>query len=241
MVMEYLLPQSHVPVLTEDADTLATSIYGEMDEILLPGLDGPSPSLPPVQGERKPFYMALKTNLIYDALAIPDLHAEFYLGKGWSLAGGGMYAWWSHDPRHRYWRIYGGDIGVRRWFGKAASRKPLTGHHIGVYGGVVTFDFETGGEGYMGGKPGGTLLDRCLGYGGIEYGFSLPVAKRINIDFSIGAGYLGGRYIKYEPLLGIYHKTGEYRVSYFGPTKAEISLVWLLGRGNTNRAKGGER
>ncbi|MCD8273384.1 MAG: DUF3575 domain-containing protein, partial [Alistipes sp.] len=28
---------------------------------------------------------------------------------------------------------------------------------------------------------------------------------------------------------------------WFGPTKAEISLVWLLGRGNYNEKKGGAR
>ncbi|MFK2066771.1 DUF3575 domain-containing protein, partial [Bacteroides fragilis] len=28
---------------------------------------------------------------------------------------------------------------------------------------------------------------------------------------------------------------------WFGPTKAEISLVWLIGRGNYNEKKGGKR
>ena len=28
---------------------------------------------------------------------------------------------------------------------------------------------------------------------------------------------------------------------WFGPTKAEISLVWLIGRGNFNKGKGGRR
>lgn len=36
---------------------------------------------------KKPFYMALKTNLIYDALTIPNAGIEFYLGKNWSIMG----------------------------------------------------------------------------------------------------------------------------------------------------------
>lgn len=188
---------------------------------------------------KRPFYMGLKTNLLYDALAIPNLSAEFYLGRNWSLAGGGYYAWWSYDRRHRYWRIYGGGLTLRRWFGKAASRKPLTGHHLGLYADLLTFDFELGGTGYMGGVPGGTLLDRCMYMGGIEYGYSLPIASRFNLDFTIGIGYLGGTYIKYFPFYGDYFKEKEVKFNYFGPTRAEISLVWLIGRGNKNKKKGG--
>lgn len=240
MVMESELPPVEIVAEPEETVSMETSALEEMETAETECTGDMDTAILGAE-ERKPFYMALKTNLLYDALAVPELHAEFYLGKNWSVTAGGEYAWWSYDRRHRYWRIYGAEIGVRRWFGKAASRKPLTGHHLGVYGGAVTFDFEMGGEGYMGGKPGGTLRDRCLGYCGIEYGYSLPVARRLNIDFSIGVGYLGGRYIKYEPFRSIYHKTGEYRVSYFGPTKADISLVWLIGRGNTNSRKGGDR
>lgn len=152
-----------------------------------------------------------------------------------------MYSWWKNDRRHRYWRIYGGEINARKFFGAKAAEKPLTGHHVGIYAGAVTFDFEWGGKGYLGGKPHGTLFDRCLCYAGIEYGYSLPVSKRLNIDFSIGFGYLGGKYYKYEPFYNDYIETGEYNLSFFGPTKAEISLVWLIGRGNTNKRKGGDR
>lgn len=130
---------------------------------------------------------------------------------------------------------------MRWWFGKKAHAKPLTGHHIGIYSGILTFDFENGDTGYLGGKPGGTLWDRWLLNTGFEYGYSLPVAKRLNIDFSIGLGYLGGNYIKYYPFDNDYYFDKEYRMRYFGPTKVEVSLVWLIGRGNTNIRKGGEK
>ncbi len=187
--------------------------------------------------EKKPFYMALKSNLIHDALALPNLGAEFYLGRNWSVTGNWTYGWWDKDSKHRYWRAYGGDIAVRRWFGSAAERKPLTGHHGGIYAGLLTFDFEFGGTGYMGGLPGGTLWDRCLWMAGIEYGYSLPVAKRLNIDFTIGIGYLGGKYIKYEPCGSSYVWDSTYKLNWVGPTKLEISLVWLIGRSNYNVPK----
>lgn len=190
---------------------------------------------------RRNFYMDIKTNMLYDAAAIPNLGIEFYLDKNWSVGANGMYAWWSKDSRHRYWRVYGGEVYARRWFGKAAEAKPLTGHHLGVYAGVLTFDFEWGGQGYMGGVPRGNLFDRCFVNAGIEYGYSLPVARRLNIDFNIGVGYFGGKYIKYKPGEKGYVKENTRQLNFFGPTKAEISLVWLIGHGNCNPQKGGER
>lgn len=71
--------------------------------------------------------MAVKTNMLYDALLVPNIGVEFYVGKNWSLAGNWMYAWWKSDRHHNYWRLYGGDLEVRRWFGRKASENRLQG------------------------------------------------------------------------------------------------------------------
>ena len=197
---------------------------------------------PPVaQGPEKPFYMAVKTNMLYDVAAVPNVGVEFYLGKNWSITGNWMYGWWNSDRHHRFWRIYGGELGVRKWFGKKADEKPLTGHHLGVYGQVFTYDFEWGGKGYMGGAPGKMMWNTPNYAVGIEYGYSLPIARRLNIDFTIGLGYWGGRYYVYTPHDSHYVWETTKNRHWFGPTKAEISLVWLLGRGNVNNMKGGAK
>lgn len=215
-----------------------------------PALDTsvPTPVLSPIPAlympefiECRPFYMALKSNLLYDALALPNIGAEFYIGKNFSITGNWTYGWWDTDRRHRYWRAYGGDAGIRWWFGSEAHRKPLTGHHIGLYAGAFTFDFEFGGTGYMGGKPHGTLWDKCILNTGIEYGYSLPIARRLNLDFTIGLGYAQGTYYKYKPKNGQYVWESTHRLRWFGPTKAEVSLVWLIGCGNYNAGKGGRQ
>lgn len=195
----------------------------------------------PQPAERKPFYMAVKTNMLYDILALPNLGLEFYLGHNWSIAANWMYGWWNSDRRHRYWRAYGGDIAVRKWFGRVADAKPLTGHHLGVYGQILTYDFEFGGKGQMAGEPGKPLWSRPSYAAGVEYGYSLPIAHRLNIDFTIGIGYLGGKYYEYEPIDGHYVWQATKQRHWFGPTKAEISLVWLLGHGNRNERKGGAK
>lgn len=202
-----------------------------------------APIEPSIRPQRRPFYMDVRTNLLYDALGVPNIGAEFYLGKNLSIAGSWMHAWWSKDSRHRYWRIYGGELGARYWFGKAAHEKPLTGHHIGIYCQALTYDFEFGGKAYMGGKPGGTIFDHPHLGVGIEYGYSLPIAKRLNLDFSLGLGYIKGRVYEFIPYEDHYLWTSTKNRQWFGPTKLEVSLVWLIGRGNTNgkytKAKGG--
>ena len=181
------------------------------------------------EAQKKPWYGGVKTNMLYDALLVPNGGLEIYLGKNWSIDAYWMYAWWKSDRVHNYWRIYGGDVELRKWLGSAAKRKPLTGHHIGAYAQIVTYDFELGVRGY--------LADRWSYAAGMSYGYSLPVAKRLNIDFSIGLGYMGGEYKEYLPQDGHYVWQSTKRRHWLGPTKAEISLVWLIGRGNTNKAR----
>ncbi len=192
----------------------------------------------------RPFYMDVRTNLLFDALALPNIGLEFYVGKNFSIGGNWVYAWWSKNATHHFWRAYGGELFGRWWFGSKAHRKPLTGHHLGVYGQIYTYDFEMGGKGQMGGKPGGTLWDKAQWGAGIEYGYSLPVGRRINIDFTLGIGYTTGYYHIYKPIDGHYVWQSTNHRRWFGPTKAEISLVWLLGCDNYNRSKakkGGKR
>lgn len=184
-------------------------------------------------------HVALRTNVIYNALLVPNLGVDFCLGKGWTLGGSGMYAWWSNDARHRYRRVCGIEATVRKYFGTPRGGNVLTGHHLGIYGQLLTYDLEYGDKGYMGGRPGGRPWEDPSYGGGLEYGYSLPAGRRMNIDFSIGVGYLGGTYHVYRPIDGHYVWQETRMRHWFGPTRAELSLVWLLGGGSA--AKGGRR
>ena len=170
-------------------------------------------------------YLALKSNLLYDALLVPNLSLEASIGSGWTLGAGGMFAWWSKDAKHRYWRIYGGDLEIRKYFGALSKSKPLQGHHLGIYGDFLTYDFEFGAKGYQ---------SKATYAAGIRYGYSHPIGKRLNLDFALGIGYLHSNYKTYVPKDGCYVYQETKKRKWLGPTQAEISLVWLLGKGNTN-------
>ena len=177
-------------------------------------------------------YFALKSNLLYDALLVPNLSLEASISGGWTLGAGGMFAWWSKDAKHRYWRIYGGDLEIRKYFGTLSKSKPLQGHHLGIYGDFLTYDFEFGAKGYQ---------SKATYAAGIRYGYSHPIATRLNLDFALGIGYLHSNYKTYVPRDGCYVYQETKKQKWLGPTQAEISLVWLLGKGNTNKKKGGKK
>jgi hypothetical protein len=182
------------------------------------------------QTESKPSPVALKTNLLYDVLLVPNIGIEVSLGRQWTVAGEGMLAWWSSDNKHRYWQTYGGYLTVRRYLG--TNQTPFTGHHVGAYGLALTYDVEWGGKGYQASK---------FGFGGgLEYGYSMAVGRRLNLDFSLGIGYQGGEYKEYEPQGDRYMWLATRQRHWFGPTKAEVSLVWLLG-GSGRSKKGGDK
>ena len=193
----------------------------------IPSQVNPAQESPPAAS-----YFALKSNLLYDALLVPNLSLEASIGSGWTLGAGGMFAWWSKDAKHRYWRIYGGYLEIRKYFGTLSKSKPLQGHHLGIYGDFLTYDFEFGAKGYQ---------SKATYAAGIKYGYSHPIANRLNLDFALGIGYLHSNYKTYVPRDGCYVYQETKKQKWLGPTQAEISLVWLLGKGNTNKKKGGKK
>lgn len=198
------------------------------ENLSVPRVVAPAPVKTPVSadvGTGGRFRMALKSNLLYDIALVPNIGIEFYLGHGWSIGVSGMYAGWKNEERHHYWQICSGELDLRRYFGRRAAKSPLSGHHLGLYGQAVAYDFETGKTGYQ----------SEFSYGaGVEYGYSLPLGRCLNFDFGIGVGYLGGEYEKYEPVDGHYVWTETKQRHWFGPTKAEVSFVWIIGGGKGN-------
>lgn len=193
-------------------------------------IEVPVPTDSPMR--KTPYYFAIKTNLLYDLALLPDLALEFSLGNRWSAEVDAQWSWWNTPTNHKNcWRIQTAGIELRKWLG-SKERTPLTGHYLGLYGMAGTYDIRFNNKT-------GYLSDMSYS-AGLSYGYSLPVARRLNLEFGLAAGYLGGKYKTYgvyNDTYGVFPVIAGKKMHYFGPTKAKIAFVWLLGSG-TNEKKG---
>jgi len=164
-----------------------------------------------------PAMIHLRTNLLYDAALIPNIGAEVGVSNKVTIVGNMMFNWLGFSQKQLYWRILSGDVECRYWLGNDLNNYLRKGHHIGIYGAFYRYDVELGKEGQMG--------DFNYG-GGISYGYSAPLNRSLSLDMSIGIGYMGGEYKQYRYIEGRYVWQADKQRNYFGPTKAEVTLVW---------------
>ncbi len=175
------------------------------------------------------------TNMLYDVLLTPNIGAGISIGDRVTLLVDWMYARWNNHDRRLYWRIYGGDVEVRCRIGTRVKGSPLGGHHVGVYGSMACYDFQ-GGRSHI-----GVLSDFWNYAAGVSYTYSLPVSTHFNIDFNLGVGYLWVRYKKHIPIDDCDVWLSTHKMGWFGPTRAGVTLVWLIGNQVKNSRKGGAR
>ena len=128
---------------------------------------------------------------------------------------------------------------MRWWFrpqtrtvkGAEIQRDALVGHFLGVYGWGGKLDFQNRRK---------ICYQAEFNSVGLTYGYSVPVSRRMNMEFSLSVGYAEIPYRHYNPTDGyeilIRDRSRMGTLKYFGPTKAEVSLVIpVLG----NSKKGG--
>ena len=182
---------------------------------------------------RRPL-LALKTNLLFDAALMPNVEIEVPVGKRWSVNGEYAFPWWQFDRGKYCMQVLMGGLEGRYWLESRKSREDrevLTGHFLGLYAGGGKYDLQWGEKGYQG---------EFFIAAGVSYGWATRIARHLHLEFNIGIGLLrtGYRHYhardNYQTLL--WQENGKY--TWFGPTKAKISLVWLL---NRRVKKGGSR
>ena len=205
--------------------------------------------LQPTEARLKPFrpLLAVKTNLLFDALMTPNIEVEVPFGalRQWSVMAETWFAWWLFDKnskassnpyrllgvpysresdrgyRNAYelWMI-GGEL--RRWFSKCWGDQPLmTGAFAGVYAAGGKYDIEWKGVGDQG-------EFFSTGFSG---GYSWLLGKRLNLELSASVGVLWGPQRHYRGEFDDTHLIWKENRNffYFGPTKLKLSIVWLLG------------
>lgn len=225
-------------VSTTPADSTVQAVEAPTVPTPVAATSAPQIEVPPARS-RGAVRFFVSTNMLYDAALTPNIGAGICFADRFTVYADWMYAWWNNRPDRFYWRVYGGDLELRWQFGRGRSLNPLSGHRVGVYASIVTYDFQ------FGRSHTGVMGDKFNYAVGLSYGYSLPLTRRLSLDFSLGVGYMWGHYMKQHLIdtHDVWQSTHARR--WFGPTRAEVSLVWLIGRDNVNsprtKQKGGRR
>lgn len=169
--------------------------------------------------------VALKTNLLYDATATPNIGMEIGVGKQHSFqVFYGLHPWkfghgedqkylkhWVVNPEWRHWfchRFNGSFLGIHAFGGQynaANIKMPL-----GWWKELRDHRFE----GWFAG-------------GGVSYGYQWILSKHWNFEAAVG---VGAAYIDYDQFKcgTCGKKIDDGHKIYVGPTKAALSLLYMF-------------
>lgn len=170
--------------------------------------------------------LALKSNLIYDAIAVANLGVEIPMAPKWTLdVSGNLNAWTINSHRWKHWLV---QPEARYWL---CDR--FQGHFFGIHaiGGQYNVGNLRNSIHFLGTDFSDLTHNRYEGWmagAGIAYGYSWILSKHWNIEAEIGFGWIYTRSDVY-PCAKCGTKLDDNRVhNYVGPTKAALNLVYLF-------------
>lgn len=180
----------------------------------------PSTTLQP-STPAKPYTLALRTNLLYDAMLLPTLGIEWRIDRNIGIRLDGSLSRW------------GGSAGKvqKIWLLNPEVRWYLLENRRFYLGASATY-----GEYNLYGYPLGNLLRDDTGYqgnlwnAGLSVGYQLRLCRALSVDFNLGLGYTRSEYDSFT-LIDRTRVSRERnkKKSFWGPTQAGISLVWTIG------------
>ncbi|MEG2755202.1 MAG: DUF3575 domain-containing protein [Mucinivorans sp.] len=228
------------PVPMEPKRTLPTIAAAPVETLIKkPATQPLSPFVPstPYVSLRVPAkpILAIKTNLLYDALTALNLELELPIGRHWSIAGQVIFPWWKSNSANMTLQLFTASIQGRYWFGERTHREPLTGWNIGLYVGGGLFDVQPF-------TPRGVQGEFFIA-AGLSAAYAHSIGNNLRLEYSLGVGYMQTNYRRYTMTRDTRYgdiKVWDYpwqtnRHRWFGPTKLEVSLVWLINSRHKNR------
>ena len=171
--------------------------------------------IPSQKGSAQQF--AIKSNVLYDALATPDIGFEVVTGNHTSLALSIFGNWQPYGLSTKMLVI---QPEFRYWF----NGRPLTREYIGVAGFVTAYDVTIAGAVHQGD---GLAL-------GLSGGYVFSLGKRWNLDLSAGTGVLLFREKQYvetdhfdDYYVGSWSSTNTWGYKLF-PVKLAVTFIYII-------------
>lgn len=158
-------------------------------------------------------YVALKTNVAYDALALLNVGLEMQVAPKFSIELPVIWSLWDYELEHGI-RTVALQPEARWWMGKEAGR----GHYLGVHAHAAWFNVKWDDTRYQ--DTGRPLLGA-----GLSYGYKLPLGEHWGAEFSLGLGYANMKYNTYYNIANGAQLDTRIR-HYWGITRLGASLVY---------------
>lgn len=166
----------------------------------------------PKKQKKEKRYVALKSNIPFQALSMHNLAVEVQVHKQITVDFPVM---WSISDIEREHAVRGIAFQPEgRWWLKKAG----TGHFFGIHAHAAWFNLKWEDTRYQTDK-------RPLLGAGVSYGYKLPLSAHWGAEFSIGAGYANMKYDRFYNLENGAQLDTRIR-HYWGITRAGISLVY---------------
>ncbi len=164
---------------------------------------------------------AIKSNLLYDATATFNLGTEIKLTDSWTLDIPINYNPWTFSDNKK-WKHILVQPEIRWWTCNA-----FNGHFFGLHGHYAYYNI-----GALGNPPFSEYMNThrfegWLAGAGISYGYHWLLGKRWSLEATVGLGYAYLDYDKY-PCTKCGEKLGSEMKNYVGPTRAGISLIYMI-------------
>lgn len=172
-----------------------------------------------------PTRWGVKTNMLYDVLSFVNLGVDVNIGKHWGLEAEFIAPWWDAPDHHKTAKMLNLGVEARYyWRGWSDHKTILSGPYCGLHANAGTYDICYNNSGVQGSS---------FIMSGAVVGYTIPIEEYWRINLAVGFGGMVTSYDHYhivdkEPYYDILanHYSGNY--TYVGPTKIELSIVWLF-------------
>ncbi|MDR0421476.1 MAG: DUF3575 domain-containing protein [Proteiniphilum sp.] len=165
----------------------------------------------------------LKTNILFDVTASPNLGVEVGLGEKTSLDLSGSVNLWDFTNNTK-WKHVLVQPEVRYW-----PKKRYYGFFLGPHGHYANYNV-----GHLFHPPFPTNLrdyrfDGWLVGGGLTVGYRFNLYRRLGLEAAVGGGYAHIKYKRWHYELNG-PDLGGGTMDFFGPTRASLSLIVNIGK-----------
>lgn len=161
-----------------------------------------------------PTYMAVKSNIAYDAVAVLNLAYEVQIARHFSLEIPVMWSLWDWQT-DRGLRTVALQPGVKYWFGEVGRKNAL-----GVDFDLAWYNGRHDERRYQ-------SADRPLMGASLVYSYTLNMGRGWKAEFALGVGYVNTQYNTYYNITNGALIDTRTR-NYVGPTRIGITLAYQL-------------